>query len=159
MQSPVRSGSRVQLLNPLRIPHPKIDKLACQAQGVGIFTISEIPLCDATIYILMWTQRRTSYFAEPCEKWLKSAALESASHIPPEDRQARLSGAGCGYIRQRRNTLHDAISAYYRVIITHLSENCKRKRKYFFRTGLFLILFSKVVAVFFVLCYNYVRNY
>ena len=24
-------------LNPLRIPHPKIDKLACQAQGVGIF--------------------------------------------------------------------------------------------------------------------------
>ena len=50
-------------------------------------------------------------------------------------------------------------SAYYRVIITHLSENCKRKRKYFFRTGLFPILFSKVIAVFFVLCYNCVRNY
>ena len=28
--------------NPLRIPHPKIDKLACQAQGVGIFAIGEI---------------------------------------------------------------------------------------------------------------------
>jgi hypothetical protein len=23
--------------NPVRIPRPKIDKLACQAQGVGIF--------------------------------------------------------------------------------------------------------------------------
>ena len=30
MQRPVRSGSRAQLLNPLRISHPKIDKLACQ---------------------------------------------------------------------------------------------------------------------------------
>ena len=51
MQSPVRSGSRAQLLNPLRISHPKIDKLACQAQGADIFAIGEIPLCDATIYI------------------------------------------------------------------------------------------------------------
>ena len=25
--------------NPLRIPHPKIDKLACQTQGVGIFAV------------------------------------------------------------------------------------------------------------------------
>ena len=33
--------------NPLRIPHPKIDKLACQAQGVGIFAKGEIPLRDA----------------------------------------------------------------------------------------------------------------
>ena len=31
-------------LNPLRIPRPKIDKLACQAQGEGIFAIGEIPL-------------------------------------------------------------------------------------------------------------------
>jgi len=30
MQRPLRSGSRAQLLNPLRISHPKIDKLACQ---------------------------------------------------------------------------------------------------------------------------------
>ena len=51
MQSPVRSGSRAQLLNPLRISHPKIDKLACQAQGADIFAKGEIPLCDATIYI------------------------------------------------------------------------------------------------------------
>ena len=29
---------------PLRIPHPKIDKLACQAQGVGIFAKGEISL-------------------------------------------------------------------------------------------------------------------
>ena len=29
-----------------------------------------------------------------------SVALESASHTPPEDRQARLSGAGCGYSRR-----------------------------------------------------------
>ena len=33
--------------NPLRIPHPKIDKLACQAQGVGIFAKGEITLRDA----------------------------------------------------------------------------------------------------------------
>jgi hypothetical protein len=33
--------------NPLRIPRPKIDKLACQAQGVGIFAVGEIPLLDA----------------------------------------------------------------------------------------------------------------
>ncbi|MBQ8696598.1 MAG: hypothetical protein IJ519_02660 [Clostridia bacterium] len=32
--------------NPLRIPHPKIDKLACQAQGVGIFAIGEISRLD-----------------------------------------------------------------------------------------------------------------
>ena len=32
---------------PLRIPHPKIDKLACQAQGVGIFAVGEISLHDA----------------------------------------------------------------------------------------------------------------
>ena len=31
----------------VRIPHPKIDKLACQAQGVGIFTAGEITLIDA----------------------------------------------------------------------------------------------------------------
>ena len=47
MQRPVRSGSRAQLLNPLRISHPKIDKLACQAQGVDIFAKGEIPLYDA----------------------------------------------------------------------------------------------------------------
>jgi len=34
-------------LNPLRIAHPKIDKLACQAQGVGILAIGEISLHDA----------------------------------------------------------------------------------------------------------------
>ena len=33
--------------NPLRIPHPKIDKLACQAQGVGILAKGEITLHDA----------------------------------------------------------------------------------------------------------------
>ena len=33
--------------SPLRIPHPKIDKLACQAQGVGIFAKGEISLRDA----------------------------------------------------------------------------------------------------------------
>ena len=46
--------------NPLRIPHPKIDKLACQTQGVGILAKGEItlraydaPLCmlvDASIF-------------------------------------------------------------------------------------------------------------
>ncbi len=40
-------------LNPLRIPHPKIDKLACQAQGVGILAIGEISLHDAYCTYLM----------------------------------------------------------------------------------------------------------
>ena len=47
MQRPVRSGSRAQLLNPLRISHPKIDKLSCQAQGADIFAKGEIPLYNA----------------------------------------------------------------------------------------------------------------
>ena len=47
MQRPVRSGSRAQLLNPLRISHPKIDKPACQAQGADIFAKGEIALYDA----------------------------------------------------------------------------------------------------------------
>ena len=33
--------------NPLRIPRPKIDKLACQAQGAGIFAEGEITLHNA----------------------------------------------------------------------------------------------------------------
>jgi len=47
MQSPLRSGSRAQLLNSLRISHPKIDKLACQTQGADIIAKGEIPLYDA----------------------------------------------------------------------------------------------------------------
>ena len=30
--------------------------------------------------------------------------VSRGSHTPPADRQARLSGAGCGYIRHRRNS-------------------------------------------------------
>ena len=33
--------------NPLRISHPKIDKLACQAKGADIFAVGEISLQDA----------------------------------------------------------------------------------------------------------------
>ena len=36
--------------NPLRIPHPPIDKLACQAQGVGILAKGEITLRNATAH-------------------------------------------------------------------------------------------------------------
>ena len=32
--------------NPLRIPHSKIDKLACQAESVGIFAAGEISFID-----------------------------------------------------------------------------------------------------------------
>ena len=39
-------------LNPLRIPHPKIDKLACQAQGVGILAKGELTLHDANCTFL-----------------------------------------------------------------------------------------------------------
>ena len=37
--------------NPLRIPRPKIDKLACQSQGVGIFAPGEITRIDANCSI------------------------------------------------------------------------------------------------------------
>ena len=37
--------------NPLRIPHPQIDKLACQSKDVGIFAEGEITLRDATVHI------------------------------------------------------------------------------------------------------------
>ena len=50
----------------------------------------------------------------------------TASHTPPEDRQARLSGAGRGYIRHRRNTSADA------TIYIFKSRNFDRK----LRTGL-----------------------
>ena len=63
MQSPVRSDSRAQLLNPLRISHPKIDKLACQAQGADIFTAGEVPLYDATIYIY-YANKIITYFSK-----------------------------------------------------------------------------------------------
>ena len=54
-------------------------------------------------------------YAEPIEKWLDELQLvESASHTQPEDRQACLSGAGLGYIRQRRNNSVDA----YRTFLT-----------------------------------------
>ena len=57
----VRSGSMsASSSNPLRISHPKIDKLACQARGVDIFAKGEIPLCDATIYILILDAESTA---------------------------------------------------------------------------------------------------
>ena len=47
--------------NPLRIPHPKIDKLACQAQGVGIFAKGEITLLDAYCTYLIFKCAAMSY--------------------------------------------------------------------------------------------------
>ena len=37
---------------------------------------------------------------------------ESTSHTPPEDRQARLSGAGCGYFAEGEISLRDAYGTY-----------------------------------------------
>ena len=51
--------------NPLRIPHPKIDKLACQAQGVGIFAIGEITLHDTYCDILLFI---ATYFIEASQR-------------------------------------------------------------------------------------------
>ena len=48
LRSPTRCGSASFCsMNPLRIPRPKIDKLACQAQGVGIFAVrrNNLPWC------------------------------------------------------------------------------------------------------------------
>ena len=39
---PTQNALRFELW--VRIPHPKIDKLACQAQGAGIFILNEIPV-------------------------------------------------------------------------------------------------------------------
>ena len=40
--------------NPLRIPHSEIDKLACQAQSVGIFAAGELSLRDAYCEHFYW---------------------------------------------------------------------------------------------------------
>ena len=48
--------------NPLRIPHPKFDKLACQAQGAGIFAKGEISLRDAYCTYLNATSSATRIF-------------------------------------------------------------------------------------------------
>ena len=64
MQSPVRSGSKsFSSSNPLRISNPKLDKLACQAQGADIFTEGEITLYDANCNIIKLSvmQQRASY--------------------------------------------------------------------------------------------------
>ena len=55
--SEMRLGER-RSTNPLRIPHPKIDKLACQAQGVGILAKGAITLRKrgATVCILKITR-------------------------------------------------------------------------------------------------------
>ena len=51
-------------LNPLRIPHPKIDKLACQAQGAGILAKGEITLHDAyCTYLILCTSVHHNYGA------------------------------------------------------------------------------------------------
>ena len=80
----------------VRIPHPKIDKLACQTQGVGIFAhrakfpiFSNIARCAVCFFGYLSTELRG----------ICACAICSGSHTPPEDRQARLSGAGCGYPR------------------------------------------------------------
>ena len=43
--------------NWVRIPHPKIDKLACQAQGEGIFTAGEIPV-DIVLFFTIIKNRQ-----------------------------------------------------------------------------------------------------
>jgi hypothetical protein len=61
--------------NPLRIPRPKIDKLACQAQGVGIFAKGEITLRDAYCTYLIHRSKLLNYtpnqqFCQPVfQKW------------------------------------------------------------------------------------------
>ena len=47
--------------NPLRIPHPKIDKLACQAQGVGIIAAGDITLRDAYCTYLIFGLCKTLF--------------------------------------------------------------------------------------------------
>jgi hypothetical protein len=71
MQSLLRSGSvSFSSANPLRIPRPKIDKLACQAQGVGILAKGEITLYDAyrtflIIKLFVLARRRNQFDFKP----------------------------------------------------------------------------------------------
>ena len=69
--------------NPLRIPHPKIDKLACQAQGVGIFAIGEISLLDAYCAYLV-----VGILVENC----RPASENSSLKIPKKRSASRLCG-------------------------------------------------------------------
>ena len=78
--------------------------------GCGYIRHGEIPLYDAyCIHFLVWFCNRVHHiYAETFEKWLKSVTLDSASFIPPEERQACLSDVGCGYLRLWRINSADA---------------------------------------------------
>ena len=84
----------------VRIPHPKIDKLACQAQGAGIFAVGEIPGFICTSYEVLF-----SFFGDPSaqEHGAQNFILaRSGSHSPLEDRGARSPGVERANIRATR---------------------------------------------------------
>ena len=102
MQSSVRGGSRAQLLNPLRISHPKIDKLACQAQGADIFANGEITLNDANRTLLSFGCNSLHHiYAEPSEKRLNELRSLNPLRISHRSVSSLLANARCGYIHQR----------------------------------------------------------
>ena len=83
---------------PVHIPRPKIDKLVCQTQDVGIFT-----LCVNTRLTLASVPFVLEGQSPNFETVLQTVGVaESGSHIPLGDRRARSPGIECGYLRHRR---------------------------------------------------------
>ena len=94
----------------VRTPHPKVCKLACKAQGVGVFAKGEIPVAFGFSpprfggsSFLEQTPVEPDLRVDCIAPFCESAECANAgSHTPPEDLQARLQGAGCGCIRAKR---------------------------------------------------------
>ena len=69
-------------------------------------------------------QQRASYLRSFWDAARRTLFVESTSHTPPEDRQARLSGAGCGYIRISEIPLHmmHTVQFLWCTVVHHLVE-------------------------------------
>ena len=74
----------------VRIPHPKIDKLACQAQGVGIFAHrAKFPERSASNEVLLTVAKNTYANFFSCKIYNKAP---SNSHDSPAEKPYELLG-------------------------------------------------------------------
>ena len=99
--------------NPLRIPHPKFDKLACQAQGAGIFAKGEISLRDAYCTYLILNAQVCIIFMEADETWLDEQRSSNPLRIPhPKFDKLACQAQGAGIFAKGEISLRDAYCTY-----------------------------------------------
>ena len=77
-------------------------RLFCVFASAMLANFQDRLVMTASITLRKYDATACIIFTEPYEMRLSELLLdESASHTPPEDRQARLSGAGRGYLRRK----------------------------------------------------------